>query len=159
MALISEFTHPSWYGYELCKKGSIASKQDFPKCPSALHNFLHSYDPARGIQIKLRKYTRSILKSTTSTSRVTGSIFRVTSSNSRVTSLNPELWFQIHELWVRIHELRVQIHEFRVQIHIHKFKNNLIKTHCSKFSYIRVFCPKNSTIDFTKTFITRNGWL
>ena len=158
MALISEFTHPSWYGYELCKKGSIASKQDFPKCARTLDNFLHSYDPARGIQIKLRKYTRSILKSTTSISCVTSSIFRVTSSNSQVTSLNPELWVQFHELQVHFRELRVQTHELRVQIHIHKFKNNLIKTHCSKFSYICVFCPNNSTTDFTKTFITRNGW-
>ena len=45
------------------QKGSIAFKQDFLKCARALHNFLHSYDPAWGIQIKLRKYTRSILKS------------------------------------------------------------------------------------------------
>ena len=34
--------------------------QNFPKCARALHNFLHSYDPARGIQIKLCKYARSM---------------------------------------------------------------------------------------------------
>ena len=37
----------------------------FPKWAHALHNFLHSYHPAGTIQIKLRKYTRSILKSGT----------------------------------------------------------------------------------------------
>ena len=47
MALIPEFTRPEFthYGYELCKKGSIAFKQDFLKCACAFHNFLHSYDP------------------------------------------------------------------------------------------------------------------